>query len=126
MKHRSIALTLIAALAVLGGGLATASAQPNTLHYDVKIWNPITLEYPVTGTMDLTEHSDGVIQGYYHPAGLPSFVPITGGLQGDHIWLTIGRMGGWTLDGRLENGRIRGSATHGGRTPYSFVATPAS
>jgi hypothetical protein len=139
---RSVIISLLAALAFSTAAIGSVRADDAT-HYNVAIWNPITNAYPVTGTMDLTFHSDGIVRGYYHPAGLPSFVPITGGRQGDHIWLTIGRQGAWQLDGRFHDGKITGSAIdeHPGfdrnidkfgapvaltnaAPTYSFTATP--
>lgn len=123
---RSIALSALLSLVFCTATLATVSAQDQTEHYNIAIFNSLTHDYPVTGTMDLTFHSDGIVRGYYHPAGLPSFVPITGGRTDDSIWLTIGTEGRWTLNGRLrDDGKITGSATGGHRNfPYSFVATP--
>jgi hypothetical protein len=119
-----MALAVLAAFVLFSGAATTVRADSATNHYDIAIWNVLTHDYPVTGTMDLTYHGDGTVRGYYHPAGLPSFVPITGGRQGDHIWLTIGTQGRWTLDGNFRDGKITGSANNGGMTPYSFVATP--
>lgn len=124
---RSIALTVLAALVISVGGMATVRAQDTTNHYNIQIWNDITHDYPVTGSMDLTYHANGIVKGFYHPAGLPSFIPITGGRTGDHIWLTIGWHGSWQLNGHLRDGKIVGAATNespGSTTPYSFVATP--
>jgi hypothetical protein len=143
MKRFSI-LTIAATLAL---GLAgTALAQAPQQHFDVRVWNAVTHDYPVTGSMDLNYHSDGVVTGYFHPADLPSYVPIQGGRSGDDIWLTIGLRGTWHLTGHfLPNGRISGSAydqnpsydqniqkygvpldlAHG-TTFYDFTATPKS
>lgn len=122
---RSIVLSLLASLAFSAAALTGAGAQSEPGHFNVQIWNDITHDYPLTGTMDITYHPDGIIRGYYHPAGLPSFVPITGGRDGDRIWLTIGTSGRWTLNGHFHDGRITGSASRSGATtPYSFVATP--
>ncbi len=122
---RFVALALFVGLASYAGTVATAGAQDQTTHYDVAIWNPLTHDYPVTGTMDITYLENGIVRGYYHPAGLPSFIPITGGHSGDHVWLTIGQSGQWMLNGHVRDGKISGSATRGtGVTPYSFTATP--
>jgi hypothetical protein len=140
---RSLALCALAAVAICWGTIGTVRAEAAASHYDISIWNPITHAYPVTGTMDLTYHNDGTVFGYYHPAGLPSFIPITGGRTGSHVWLTIGRSGVWQLNGTIRDGKITGSAVNerpsedrnidkfgapvaltGAAPIYSFVATP--
>ena len=123
---RALALSLLAALVIAGSAFGTVRAQSDAAHFNVQIWNDITHDYPVTGTMDLSYRPGGIVRGYYHPAGLPSFVPITGGRSGDHIWLTIGLTDRWTLDGHVrDDGKITGSARSWSHvTPYSFVATP--
>lgn len=121
---RSIAVSALMALVFCTAAVFAASAQDQTEHYNIAIFNALTHDYPVTGTMDITYHADGIVRGYYHPAGLPSFVPITGGRTGDSIWLTIGTQGRWTLNGHFHDGKITGSATSSQRHfPYSFVAT---
>ncbi len=139
---RSLIISLLAALAISSAAVGIARADEAS-HYNVAIWNPITNAYPVTGTMDLSFHPGGVVRGYYHPAGLPSFIPITGGRTGNRIWLTIGLYGSWQLNGRFHDGKITGSAIDehpsldnnvgkfgvpvalvGAAPIYSFVATP--
>lgn len=108
MKRFSI-LALIATLAF--GFAGTALAQAPQQHFDVLLWNSVTHAYPVTGSMDLNYHSDGVVTGYFHPADLPSYIPIQGGRNGDDIWLTIGLHGAWHFTGRFQsNGKITGTA----------------
>ncbi|MGH7737499.1 MAG: hypothetical protein ACREMP_06485 [Candidatus Tyrphobacter sp.] len=122
---RSLALSLFAALVIAVGSYGAVAAQEPSQHFDVRIWNDITHAYPFTATMELRYRADGVVRGFYHPAGLPSFVPIVGGRTGDSIWLNIGTSDRWTFNGRFRDGKIVGSARRSGRvTPYSFVATP--
>ncbi|HEY9086415.1 MAG TPA: hypothetical protein VIN40_10850 [Candidatus Tyrphobacter sp.] len=104
------AFTISAAFALSVAAIGIARADLPMTHYNIAIWNPITHAYPVTGSMDLRFHPDGVVDGYYHPAGLPSFIPISGGRTGDHIWLTIGLHGGWQLNGSFQGAKIVGSA----------------
>ena len=135
MTKRFIALSLLAALTVGAGSIGIARAtvcgslcapaqSANQASFNIAIWNPLTSEYPVTGTIDITYHPSGDVTGFYHPAGLPSRIPITGGRQGDEIWLTIGFEGDWQLTGNFRNGTITGSANNGSVHPYSFKATP--
>jgi hypothetical protein len=137
------ALSLIAVFAFGLAACGVARADTPATHYNVSIWNSLTHAYPVAGSMDLRFHADGIVDGYYHPAGLPSFVPITGGRDGDHIWLTIGNSGGWQLNGSFRDGKIVGTAVDESPGPdnnigrfgapvdlanaaplYSFTATP--
>lgn len=137
--------SVLAIAATLAFGLAgTALAQAPQQHFDIRVWNAVTHDYPVTGSMDLNYHSDGVVTGYFHPADLPSYIPIQGGRSGDSIWLTIGLHGTWQLTGQFQpNGRIAGTAYNEfqtrdanidkygtpvdlahGTTFYDFTATP--
>ncbi len=132
---RFVAFSLLAALVVGAGSIGVARAtvcgslcapsqSANQASFRIDIWNPLTAEYPVTGTIDLVYHDNGNVTGYYHPAGLPSRIPVTGGRQGDEIWLTIGFEGSWQLNGNFHDGMITGSANNGTTHPYSFKATP--
>ncbi len=72
---------------------------------------PITgFGYPWTGTLQVTFHPDGIIQGYYRPADNNAFVPVTGGQSGDNVWIDIGQSGQLHVTGRLQEGRIVGTA----------------
>lgn len=143
---RLFARATAAALSLgLCAGIALAQGQ-SLQHFDVAVWNTVTHDYPVTGSMDLTYHPDGIVTGYYHPANLPSYIPIQGGRNGNNIWLTIGIHGVWHLDGHFNaEGKIVGSAYSNVQTPdqtiqkfgapvdlnrssglYDFVATPKS
>jgi hypothetical protein len=144
-KITSLTIAAVLALGIVSAGIAGAEAA-TAQHFNVAVWNTVTHDYPVTGSMDLVYHSDGVVTGYYHPADLPSFVQIQGGRNGDNIWLTIGIRGVWHLNGHFDhNGKIVGSAYSTTATRdrtvqkfgapvdlssstglYSFVATPKS
>ncbi len=134
MTNRFLALSLLAALlgtssigtagASVCGSLCAPSQAANEASFNISIWNPLTADYPVTGTIDVTYHANGNVTGYYHPAGLSSRIPITGGRQGDEIWLTIGFEGSWQLIGNFHDGIITGAANNGTTRPYSFKATP--
>lgn len=138
----TLSLLAVCAIGLTTFGVAHVNGAAIS-RYNITIWNPITQAYPVTGSMDLRFHSDGVVDGYYHPAGLPSFIPITGGRNGDHIWLTLGRGGAWQLNGHFDGQKITGSAVNEDPGPdhaverfgapvdlgsiapiYSFTATP--
>lgn len=131
---RFVTLSLLVALVAAGslgiaratvcGSLCAPSQAQNAASFNISIWNPLTADYPVTGTIDLTYHANGNVTGFYHPAGLPSRIPIVGGRQGDAIWLTIGFEGSWQLTGNFHGDTIVGSANNGTPHPYSFKATP--
>jgi hypothetical protein len=111
MMKTLLPLALVASFA-LGFATTTAvRADETTQHFNISVWNAITQAYPVTGSMDLTYHPDGVVTGWYHPADLPSFIPIQGGRNGNNVWLTIGLKGDWQLSGQLTStGGIAGTA----------------
>lgn len=87
----------------------------------------MSVSVPWTGTLQLTINPDGIIQGYYHPAGdETAFIPVTGGRNNDRIWLDIGNRGRLHIEGTLHNGVITGSAFNDDSSqPYDFSARAA-
>lgn len=111
MKH------FISGLAVCAGLLLTAPPAGATvqsvsaLHYSTAITQLHGASGPFTGALDLTVNSEGIVNGYYFPAdGSAMFVQVVGGRSGDRVWLDIGTNPITRIEGRLENGNIRGTA----------------
>jgi hypothetical protein len=91
---------------------ATAqSTLPVQATYQTSLQSIYGSPSPWTGTLKLTVNPDGIIQGYYHPDDdMIAFVPVTGGRNGDQVWLDIGRKGHLRVSGTLQNGAITGGA----------------
>jgi hypothetical protein len=83
---------------------------------------------PTPGTLDLHVDANGIIHGYYHPAGVRSFDPVSGGLDGVHVWLDIGDTASMHVTGTVSaDGTIDGQAWNDDvDAQYRFVATPVS
>jgi ABC-type phosphate transport system substrate-binding protein len=123
----------IAALAALLGlasvptiaSAATANAA-NDIHANFSTsMVPVSNRFavPWTGELQLTIHSNGVIQGYYRPADNSSYIPVTGGRDGTRVWLDIGQSGRLHVTGTLQSGRILGGAFDANTNQqYDFTA----
>lgn len=124
---RTAAIAFAAALAgapAISQAVTTQPATPVQTTYQTTL-EPLTgLGAPWTGSLQIAIHSDGIIQGYYHPAGDEiAFVPVTGGRNGDNVWLDIGRSGHLHVQGILKNGVITGTAVdESSDQGYDFTA----
>ncbi|HKU67424.1 MAG TPA: hypothetical protein VJP85_06600 [Candidatus Baltobacteraceae bacterium] len=114
----------LAGVPAISQAATTQAAAPVHATYETSMQSIYGLDAPWTGTLQLTIGSDGIIQGFYHPAdNMTALIPVTGGRDGNSVWLDIGRSGRLHVNGVLENGVITGGAvdesTH---TPYKFSA----
>jgi hypothetical protein len=76
------------------------------------------------GTLNLDIGKDGALNGYYRFADSGTFQAVTGGLDGDRIWLDLGSAG-LHVTGTLTDGKIVGYTNFmGHQQPYRFTATP--
>ena len=105
-----------AAVAALGLGTAllapvatmAATEQPAHYQFDTKITTQFGAgEYD--GTLRLTVYPDGIVQGYYRNLDDARFEPVSGGLRGDNIWLTLNLFGA-PITGTFKDGKIVASA----------------
>ena len=104
----------------------TSNNAPSPRTYTTEISPIDSFGLPFTGELSLRFYSDGIIQGNYSTLDGPSFVPVTGGRTGDSIWLEIGRMGTFQVNGKLSYGEIVGMAyRRGSNRDYQFVAKPS-
>jgi hypothetical protein len=125
---RSAAFVLAAALAgapAISQAVTTQPTAPVKHTYDTSLAPQLGLGAPWTGTLKLTLNPDGIIQGYYYPAGDEvAFIPVTGGRNGDQVWLDIGQRGRLHIEGTIRNGgTIAGTALdERTNTPFNFTA----
>ncbi len=80
------------------------------VNYDTSLRSVYGMPSPWTGALQLTINPDGVIQGYYRPADDDSFVPVTGGRNGNDVWLDIGMAGRLHVTGVMHGNAITGGA----------------
>jgi hypothetical protein len=109
----SAALVIAAAFAGVPAISQAATAQataPVHATYNTSLESIYGLPSPWTGTLQLTINPDGIIQGYYRPADNNAFIPVTGGRDGDQVWLDIGNSGRLHVNGVLQNDVITGGA----------------
>ncbi len=106
----------VAAMALAGlpaiAPAATAYQSSETVHanYSASISPSFGFGYPWTGTLQLAIHPDGIINGYYRPADNAAFIPVTGGRDGQNVWIDIGDRGRLHVSGTFQNGAIVGTA----------------
>jgi hypothetical protein len=117
------ALAIVGTPAISSAATAYAPNKPVHVNYDTSIQNLYGFDYPWSGTLQLTFNPDGIITGYYRPADNGDLVPVTGGRNGENIWLDIGRSGRLHVTGTLQNGTIAGAAfEEGTMRQYKFNA----
>jgi hypothetical protein len=75
------------------------------------------------GTLKLTITPDGIVSGFFRPDDGMVFHTVTGGLNGDRIWLDIGYNGDLHITGTLNGDRIVGG-TYIGDHLFDFKAAP--
>lgn len=119
-----LAAASMASLPAISQAATATSTQPVQVKYDTKIGPIMGFAVPWTGALQLTINPDGIIQGYYRPADNNAFVPVTGGRNGDSVWLDIGTMGHMHVSGTFKDGAITGAAIDETTSrEYSFDAT---
>jgi hypothetical protein len=124
---RTLAATaaLIAASALPAAAAATHAAVPlpGTTVFNTKLtpdWYGVG-EYD--GTLTLTVDADGIVNGYYRAADGNRLTYVTGGLDGNHLWLDLGQDGLSHIDGTFDGRTIAGGTFLAGQN-YTFLATP--
>lgn len=128
---QSTALVIAAALAgfpAISQAATTQATVPVHATYQTTLESVYGLPSPWSGTLQLTLNPDGIIQGYYHPAdNMSEFIPVTGGRDGDRVWLDIGRNGRLHVTGVLANDVITGGAIDlSTQEEYKFSAKVSS
>jgi len=122
---RNLLWTLAAAFSLLSLAAAPAMSATEPTSYDTALTSLYGSASPYTGTLRLTVSESGIVRGYYFSSdGTAMYVPVTGGKNGNSIWFDIGDGSMYHVDGRVQNGKIVGSARSGGNEQFSFVADP--
>jgi hypothetical protein len=129
MKNLFIALLTIATIATLAAP-RSAQAAASSRHFITTMLSHLADQPQRTGDLTITINADGGISGTYQATtggadtGKP--MPVTGGLQGDSIQLSIGQNAEYKVVGTLDDNGIIGSAYDAGRKQYDFVARNAA
>ncbi len=121
------AIALVVGLCTIPAPVFAAPAHTTTLNFDTALsdWNfGGGSAFPYAGELKLQLRPDGTISGWYTNADTISFIPVIGAKDSkDNVWLDIGDTGALHVNGQLQNGKIVGTATEGGRL-FDFTATP--
>jgi hypothetical protein len=129
MRIRPFTGVLLALLLVGAGAPALAIVSSQHIDYQTSM-TPVFDRFavPWTGELQLTLGSNGSIHGYYRPDDNHAYVPVTGGHDGQSVWLEIGSTGDATasflhVTGKLSEGKIVGAAVdEQSQEQYSFTA----
>lgn len=108
-KRQTAFAALLLALAIPAYAQAASASGP-TVVYSTAIQRIAGYSYPVSGRLQIRTSRTGIISGYYRPADNNDFVPVTGGVQGTRVWLDIGKNGQTRVTGRMNGGKIVGTA----------------
>jgi hypothetical protein len=84
-----------------------------------------SISVPVSGSLHIKVNKDGILSGYYSPDYATEFTPVTGGVNGDRVWLQIGAYAPTRVQGTYQNGTITGTAYSPDHHIYAFAATNA-
>lgn len=117
---------MLVAIAAPAFAYAASVYDAHTVVYQTAI-RPFgsSLAYPVTGELQIKTSSDGIISGYYRPGDNNDFVPVTGAVRGNHVWIDIGRANIMRVDAAYGDGTIVGTAFGPNHDLLSFSANDA-
>jgi hypothetical protein len=118
------ALTLLGALALPSQAPATtssASSEPTrfamqTSYYDTRTPGAFL------GRMTLNVYPSGIVNGFYFPDN-GQVRDVTGGLNGDKVWLNIGGVDSLRLNGTLKDGVLKTTAFIPGPDTWLFESS---
>lgn len=126
LKRYAFSLALLAGIPALAAMPAYATVQthsaPGVVSFDTQITELYGSLAPYQGRLDLHFSENGTISGYFRPVDTGSFIPVTGGRNGNDLWFDIGNSGRFHFTGTLSDGRISGGAIQG-NSQYKLSAT---
>ncbi|MGH7728425.1 MAG: hypothetical protein ACREM2_06520 [Vulcanimicrobiaceae bacterium] len=124
-----LAALLVSATALPGLAL-TIPAQTKTTTFTVS-FSPQYEVGSYDGTLRLTIGADGIVNGFYRPDDGFGLREVTGGLDGDHIWIDFGSGGvvprarDVIVEGTYNGTTISGMTFAGGKS-YLVSAEPTT
>jgi hypothetical protein len=128
---RTLAAALALTLGFAGAALAGASGPTPMTTYHVAFTPVNTGGGEYDGTLNVRIADSGEISGTFRfdDTGLSHVV--TGGRDGDHVWLDLGAGDHYRIDAELKGGKIVGATQGLGAfgdftQPYAFTGTPTS
>jgi hypothetical protein len=115
-----VAAALAAAAALPLAAQATTTSNAGPQHYSLE--TRLTDKFHAgefDGTLLLTIYPSGIVQGFYRPYD-GGYRSVTGGLNGENIWLDIGMMGHSRVIGTFKDGVLNTVAQIPGPDIYTF------
>ena len=129
MKTFASALGAATLVVFLGSAPALAVTSSGNQSHSVTFTTALAPQYYGAGEFDgvlhLTFGPHGIVSGWYRSVDVGVPRSVVGGLDGDKLWLDLGRDGLHDIQTTYENGKIVGG-TYLGNQVYSFVATPTT
>lgn len=112
----------------LGALAAQNAAKTITYHTAYTQTNPFPSGGEVTGQMRLTFSPDGIVSGTYREEYGSRISSVTGGVDGNKIWLSFGTQGRRRFTGVIEkDGKITGTLSNWrGPRQFHFTAAPGT
>jgi len=123
IRTAAAAAGLLAALALPVASSAASSTSGSPQQYTMQ--TRFADEYhggEWDATMVLTVYPNGIVQGTYRPQD-GGWKSVTGGVDGQQIWLDIGMMHPLHLTGTFRNGELRTIAAIPGPDTYTLEST---
>ncbi len=127
MKHTFFrTLWACAALALIALPATAQAADQTAKMYTTALTQQFGSPYPYSGKLQIQISQDGIVSGYYRPDDNQSFETVTGGRNGDQIWLNIGQSGDLQITGNFIKGAIVGSAFESTVAGFSSIGPLSS
>lgn len=129
MKRSGMVLAALLITSVIGSSttraVVAAPPDPRTVTFDTAFTPDYYGSGAYEGVLHLTFQPGGIVNGWYRPVDVGQPRNVTGGLDGNKLWLDLGESGLHDIQSTYENGKIVGSTYLVNQT-YTFVATPTT
>ncbi len=128
---RTLGAALALTLGLVGAAVAGTSQQTPMTTYHVAFTPVHTGGGEYDGTLNVSIADSGEISGTFRFDDDGTSHVVTGGRDGDHVWLDLGEGDHYRIDAELKGGKILGATQGLGAfgdftQPYAFTGTPTS
>ncbi len=127
---RTLLSLALAAAVLLAPFAARAASTVRTVNYHTsyRLSEPATSAGEYVGRMTLHFYADGTVNGTYRDEFAGGIRSVSGGLNGNKLWLSFGSRGNHQFTGTIDKGGIiTGSLTNWrGPNVYTFRAVPSA
>ena len=131
MKSRILSLAAGAVVLATAPNAALAAGGDRSYNLNTRIVEQAPSVGEYDGSLRLHVSADGIVSGFYRPDADARFIPVTGGLSGNRLWLEIGifarrpvRFSGTFAGGHID-AQANGLVIDAGRyTGLDLIGTP--